>query len=293
MATANKSNKKLTETEVVEQEKVLEPLFRSVDGYDPRTKIRKVVSFSNPNEEVKSLHINDRIDWCLRWADSQGYNVRFDEDNFEFHEKLNQVVARCYIYFVKKDDEERKEFLVANGTSSCFYNPAISATQFIIGETMTYAKGRALANLGFSNLGDRGDDERSIAPNVPSVDDSLVEPGAADDANGSQIPNQANFKSKGKANNAAVPSRVKSKLPAVDPSQALPIDSELPDTLDKARNYKIQYGTFAGRLLGDVVKEKPSFIEFAIDKMGSTDPQLKAAAIMIKENMAADENEKN
>lgn len=257
-------------------------LFREVEGFDPRELIVSVPKNDGSNETVTTLPPAARIEWLHRWAAAQDMEVRIEEKEYTFEQDFNHVIAKCEIYFVKVEaDWSVKERLVAVATAGVGYNKSTFNYEAIVSEAFTNARGRALTQLGFPNLGQT--EEREIQ----SIPEPKTEEGFGDtNDNGSQIPSE----NEGSSKNRKKPRK---KSVAITPDDNLGVTGI--NSIEDAWNYVIRFGSCKGKRLEEIYTQKggdTGFLKWLNNYVAVTeDVNAKTAAFILKGELSADEDQ--
>lgn len=111
-------------------------------GFDPRMYIRET-EYENSGKKEMYLDVKYRLEWYLTYCQEHNISSRIVEENIIVHESLGLIEAHCSIY--------HDDVLVSRGGASRTYRERdFDMLDKIIQTANTFAKGRALANLGFT-----------------------------------------------------------------------------------------------------------------------------------------------
>ena len=116
------------------------PLLNSVKGFEPASMLIDV-SYPDGRTE-KYLPVAARVMWALAWAEEKEVMLTIDEEENYYDAASKQMVSTCA---VRINGE-----VVSRVSAGKYFDPEHMQTFTPIQDACTAAKGRALANMGFS-----------------------------------------------------------------------------------------------------------------------------------------------
>lgn len=111
-------------------------------GFDPRMYIRET-EYENSGKKEMYLDVKYRLEWYLTYCKENNISTCIIEEDIIVHEALGAIEAHCSIY-------QNGVLVSRGGASRTYHDRDFDMRDKIIQTANTFAKGRALGNLGFT-----------------------------------------------------------------------------------------------------------------------------------------------
>ena len=246
-------------------ERKMPELVRKCENYDPNP-FMSLYEYPE-GSRTKYLEVRYRVDWFLHWCQENGKEAMFDESEYAIHPELGLVVATCAVYL---DGE-----LAAKSTAGREYTDDERFPEKSVGNAIqtafTFAKGRALANLGFGTINGLKAENGEIAP--PDAGNKIVDD-IDDDNPFADIEKPDTVEGEKAAKPDVQPVASTEAHPPVSEAQAkketkasaekAKKEQPIPTTLEEAQNIVFSFGKNKGRRVGEVWVTDPGNIRWLL-----------------------------